>query len=67
MGCVQGGRGIDEPPPNERDNRLSILVSLMLSSQTKDPVTFTAVANLRTVSPLSSLSSIRRFETDFDD
>lgn len=30
-----------------QDNRLSILVSLMLSSQTKDPVTFQAVANLR--------------------
>ena len=30
-----------------QDNRLSILVSLMLSSQTKDPVTFQAAANLR--------------------
>lgn len=33
--------------PTPQDNRLSILVSLMLSSQTKDPVTHQAVKNLR--------------------
>ncbi|ORY78466.1 DNA glycosylase [Leucosporidium creatinivorum] len=47
MGCEQGGRDRDEAPTNEKDNRLSILVSLMLSSQTKDPVTHQATMNLR--------------------
>ncbi|SGY76700.1 BQ5605_C005g03508 [Microbotryum silenes-dioicae] len=47
MGCEQGGRERDTAPPSEKDNRLSILVSLMLSSQTKDPVTHQAVKNLR--------------------
>ncbi|KAI5479324.1 endonuclease III [Pseudohyphozyma bogoriensis] len=47
MGCEQGGRERTDEKPSQRDERLSILVSLMLSSQTKDPVTHQAVANLR--------------------
>ncbi|SCZ97225.1 BZ3500_MvSof-1268-A1-R1_Chr4-2g07071 [Microbotryum saponariae] len=47
MGCEQGGRERDTALPSDKDNRLSILVSLMLSSQTKDPVTHQAVKNLR--------------------
>ncbi|SCV69483.1 BQ2448_2503 [Microbotryum intermedium] len=47
MGCEQGGRERGTAPPSDKDNRLSILVSLMLSSQTKDPVTHQAVKNLR--------------------
>ncbi|POY74351.1 hypothetical protein BMF94_2545 [Rhodotorula taiwanensis] len=52
MGCEQGGRsakkeGEDEPVESEKDKRLSIIVSLMLSSQTKDPVTHQATMNLR--------------------
>ncbi|KAK4053685.1 alpha,alpha-trehalase nth1 [Microbotryomycetes sp. JL201] len=51
MGCEQGGRERNETPPSDKDNRLSILVSLMLSSQTKDPVTHQAVQNLRNQLP----------------
>ncbi|KAM0792169.1 hypothetical protein ACM66B_004866 [Microbotryomycetes sp. NB124-2] len=51
MGCEQGGRERDEAPPSEKDKRLSTLVSLMLSSQTKDPVTHQATQNLRTQLP----------------
>ncbi|GAA6036963.1 hypothetical protein JCM8097_005481 [Rhodosporidiobolus ruineniae] len=58
MGCEQGGRdrakkeegGEEDVKPDlesEQDRRLSILVSLMLSSQTKDPVTHQATMNLR--------------------
>ncbi|KAM0748461.1 DNA glycosylase [Meredithblackwellia eburnea MCA 4105] len=47
MGCEQGGRDREEKPPSDQENKLSILVSLMLSSQTKDPVTHQAVQNLR--------------------
>ncbi|GAA5978752.1 hypothetical protein JCM10908_004469 [Rhodotorula pacifica] len=52
MGCEQGGRppkqeGKEPPVEREKDKRLSIIVSLMLSSQTKDPVTHQATMNLR--------------------
>ncbi|GAA6057470.1 hypothetical protein JCM3770_000777 [Rhodotorula araucariae] len=54
MGCEQGGRDrhkreeeADAPVESDKDRRLSILVSLMLSSQTKDPVTHQATMNLR--------------------
>ncbi|GAA5891567.1 hypothetical protein JCM5296_004260 [Sporobolomyces johnsonii] len=58
MGCEQGGRDVDAKKDEEekevvsdKDRRLSILVSLMLSSQTKDPVTHAATQNLRTQLP----------------
>ncbi|GAA5951772.1 hypothetical protein JCM3765_003114 [Sporobolomyces pararoseus] len=49
MGCEQGGRDPDEPVVelSRKDKKLSTLVSLMLSSQTKDPVTHQATQNLR--------------------
>ncbi|GAA5868285.1 hypothetical protein JCM3774_000993 [Rhodotorula dairenensis] len=52
MGCEQGGRepkkeGEEPFVESEKDKRLSIIVSLMLSSQTKDPVTHQATMNLR--------------------
>ncbi|BGP13629.1 hypothetical protein JCM10213_007805 [Rhodosporidiobolus nylandii] len=77
MGCEQGGRdrqkkeeGEGKPAPvePEQDRRLSILVSLMLSSQTKDPVTHQATMNLRTDLPggltLSALESATAEEID---
>lgn len=48
MGCEQGGLTTGAVDINEKDSRLAILVSLMLSSQTKDPVTHQATMNLRT-------------------
>ncbi|GAA6003189.1 hypothetical protein JCM10207_001793 [Rhodosporidiobolus poonsookiae] len=53
MGCEQGGRNAKKEedgggvPESQADRRLSTLVSLMLSSQTKDPVTHQATMNLR--------------------
>ncbi|GAA5833851.1 hypothetical protein JCM11251_005987 [Rhodosporidiobolus azoricus] len=78
MGCEQGGkerakkeeRGEEEKKPAEldQDRRLSILVSLMLSSQTKDPVTHQATMNLRNNLPggltLSALESATVEEID---
>ncbi|BGP13642.1 hypothetical protein JCM10213_007819 [Rhodosporidiobolus nylandii] len=78
MGCEQGGQDRqkkdqgddDKPAPveSEQDRRLSILVSLMLSSQTKDPVTHQATMNLRTDLPggltLSALESATAEEID---
>ncbi|KAK9894493.1 DNA glycosylase [Cystobasidium minutum MCA 4210] len=48
MGCdaIAGSNGIKQEIP-ARDRRLASLISLMLSSQTKDPVTHEAVMNLR--------------------
>ncbi|BGO89397.1 hypothetical protein NBRC10512_006313 [Rhodotorula toruloides] len=59
MGCEQGGkeakREDEEVKPQrietEKDRRLSVIVSLMLSSQTKDPVTHQATMNLRNQLP----------------
>ncbi|GAA5830162.1 hypothetical protein JCM3766R1_002804 [Sporobolomyces carnicolor] len=58
MGCEQGGRDASEPVVelSWKDRKLSTLVSLMLSSQTKDPVTHTATQNLRHHLPLPGLS-----------
>ncbi|GAA5861633.1 hypothetical protein JCM8547_000689 [Rhodosporidiobolus lusitaniae] len=78
MGCEQGGRdrakteedGEDVKPDveSEQDRRLSVLVSLMLSSQTKDPVTHQATMNLRQNLPggltLSALESATTEEID---
>ncbi|GAA5900806.1 hypothetical protein JCM6882_007669 [Rhodosporidiobolus microsporus] len=78
MGCEQGGRDRTKkeepdqeekkPTESEQDRRLSILVSLMLSSQTKDPVTHQATQNLRTTLPggltLSALESATVEELD---
>ncbi|TNY23611.1 DNA glycosylase [Rhodotorula diobovata] len=55
MGCEQGGREAQKkeedegatPVDSDKARRLSTLVSLMLSSQTKDPVTHQATVNLR--------------------
>ncbi|GAA5845621.1 hypothetical protein JCM9279_006051 [Rhodotorula babjevae] len=55
MGCEQGGREAQKkeedagaaPADSDKARRLSTLVSLMLSSQTKDPVTHQATVNLR--------------------
>ncbi|KAF9043696.1 DNA glycosylase [Rhodocollybia butyracea] len=47
MGCDVAGEGEGEDG-DEKNKRFSILVSLMLSSQTRDLVTHTAVSNLRT-------------------
>ncbi|KAE9397663.1 DNA glycosylase [Gymnopus androsaceus JB14] len=48
MGCHSAGEGEEQPgPEGEKNKRFSILISLMLSSQTKDVVTHTAVNNLR--------------------
>ncbi|QRW00820.1 HhH-GPD superfamily base excision DNA repair protein [Ceratobasidium sp. AG-Ba] len=47
MGCCKSMSGIGEP----KDQRFGTLVSLMLSSQTKDEVTWAAVENLRQVLP----------------
>lgn len=58
MGCEQGGRGPEEKPPSEREKRLSTLVSLMLSPQTKDPVTHQATMNLRGLPKGLSLESL---------
>ncbi|KAF8319434.1 DNA glycosylase [Clavulina sp. PMI_390] len=44
MGCANAGDAEEDP----KSKRLSILISLMLSSQTKDEVTHAAVAKLRT-------------------
>ncbi|KAJ4485422.1 DNA glycosylase [Lentinula aciculospora] len=46
MGCDIAGDGEGEQG-EEKNKRFSILISLMLSSQTKDLVTHTAVSNLR--------------------
>ncbi|GAA5977009.1 hypothetical protein JCM11641_002226 [Rhodosporidiobolus odoratus] len=82
MGCEQGGKErakkeedgegaeADVKPviESETDRRLSIIVSLMLSSQTKDPVTHQATMNLRTQLPLgltlASLESSTAEEID---
>lgn len=52
MGCDEAGSHDPAavahlPPRSEKDKRLSVLISLMLSSQTKDEVTAAAVLNLR--------------------
>ncbi|GAA5938276.1 hypothetical protein JCM3775_002935 [Rhodotorula graminis] len=55
MGCEQGGREAQKkeedagaaPVDSDKARRLSTLVSLMLSSQTKDPVTHQATVTLR--------------------
>ncbi|GAA5914476.1 hypothetical protein JCM8208_004461 [Rhodotorula glutinis] len=55
MGCEQGGREAQKKEEDagaalvdsDKARRLSTLVSLMLSSQTKDPVTHQATVNLR--------------------
>ncbi|BGP22627.1 endonuclease III [Rhodotorula toruloides] len=49
MGCEQGGK--ESKGEDEKDRRLSVIVSLMLSSQTKDPVTHQATMNLRNQLP----------------
>ncbi|KAL8276394.1 hypothetical protein RQP46_011192 [Phenoliferia psychrophenolica] len=59
MGCEQGGHdrtSAPPPPTSTADHNLSILISLMLSSQTKDPVTHAAVQALRASLPGGVLS-----------
>ncbi|GAA5933065.1 endonuclease III domain-containing protein [Sporobolomyces koalae] len=59
MGCEQGGHDVDSKPVvplSRKDKKLSTLVSLMLSSQTKDPVTHLATQNLRLYLPTPGLS-----------
>lgn len=45
--CAVGGLDEGEVPLNDQDHRIAILVSLILSPQTKDTVTFPAVQALR--------------------
>ncbi|CAE7141274.1 unnamed protein product [Rhizoctonia solani] len=51
MGCAKSMTGIGPLKASACDQRFGTLVSLMLSSQTKDEVTTAAVANLRAVLP----------------
>ncbi|KAH9813830.1 DNA glycosylase [Melampsora americana] len=63
MGCDQAGRDPSdgECKVSEAERRLSCLVSLMLSSQTKDQITHEALMNLR--SKLSNGLSIQSLRT----
>ncbi|GJP35453.1 hypothetical protein CLOM_g19978 [Closterium sp. NIES-68] len=49
MGCEKAGQGM-----GEKQRRFAVLVSAMLSSQTKDPVTHAAVARLQAAGLLSA-------------
>lgn len=54
MGCTEAGKLEDDterPDMDPRSKRFQTLISLMLSSQTKDPVTAEATANLRRTLP----------------
>lgn len=63
MGCDQVSRDVEK----SSDQRFQVLISLMLSSQTKDPITWTAVQKLRD-NGLGNVDSVRKAnEKDIED